>query len=164
MKIKYVGFLIGSVLISSITLAEDKTSSIQDSPVNHIENKIDNILNKKVYLKVESPEQYIANLDTTDFVKGLFLESVVLSQKIAENKDNDLKLESMAQDVINNTACQQAIMGEESLFHYQKLMNLLFTKPDERQNFLVGQQNIEKFVKNVTIDKDFLDYCKQQTY
>lgn len=131
---------------------------------DELNRKINNILNKKVYLKVESPEEYINNLDTTDFVKGLLLESVALSDSIAVNKDNSQKLSSIAQDVINNTACQQAIMGQEAMFHYQKLMNLLFKTPESKVNFMEGQKNLQKVASNISFDKEFIEYCKTQKY
>lgn len=180
MKKKCITLLIGCLMSSPLIYADNTSSQIKSSeeviaPVNttsekpedkkvFIQNKINNILNKKVFVNVTTPEEYIANLDTTNFVKGLLLESVVLSNTIAENKDNENKLDSIAQDVINNTACQQVIMKEESLVHYQRLMNLLFKTPEQRQNFLEGQQNLEKHVKNLNFDQDFINYCKNQTY
>jgi hypothetical protein len=180
MKKKCITLLISCILLSQLTYAENKTTenispdaiapsnqSAIEKPEDKkvfIQNKINNILNKKVYVNVTTPEEYIANLDTTDFVKGLLLESVVLSNTIAENKDNEDKLDSIAQDVINNTACQQVIMKEESLLHYQRLMNLLFKTPEQRANFLAGQKNLEKHMQNINFDGDFIEYCKKQTY
>lgn len=171
--LKKIAVCISIAMLSNIVHANEANNSLQTNSVQEnqrqekteeLNKKIQNILNKKVYLKVDTPEQYIDNLDTTNFVKGLLLESVALSDSIATNKNNPIKLQSIAQDVINNTACQQVIMGKESLFHYQKLMNLLFKTEDERKNFVEGQKNMEQFASKVKFDQEFIEYCKGQTY
>lgn len=162
--------IISLAVLSSTSYANDSNTPLQTDNIqsqqkkDEINRKIQNILNKNVVLKVDTPEVYIDNLDTTDFVKGLLLESVALSDAIAKNRDNPIKLQSMAQDVINNTACQQVIMGQESLFHYQKLMGLLFKTENEKKDFVQGQKNIEVFASKINFDKDFIEYCKQQKY
>lgn len=145
--------------------AQSQSNTIQpEDNKDFLKKKINNILTKNVVVNITTPEEYIANLDTTDFVKGLLLENVVLSNSIAQNKDNEYKLDSIAQDIINNTACQQVIMKEESLVHYQRLMNLLFKTPEQRKAFVEGQENLNKHIQGVKFDREFIEYCKTQSY
>ena len=43
-------------------------------------------------------------------------------------------------------------------------MNLLFKTPEQRKAFVEGQENLNKHIQGVKFDREFIEYCKTQSY
>lgn len=118
-KIVKISILTMSLITATNSLASDKEISRSD-----FYNKMQSIINEKPkVLLINSPEEYIYNLSTTDFIKGLMNQYAGLTRIIAST-ENKSSLDEINKDLFLNIICAQAALGNEGKEHYETIEKL----------------------------------------
>lgn len=152
--------LLSLFLLSSISLhaiADNDTAKEDD-----FQKKIDAIMSQATKPKMDAQYDYIYNLQTTEFIKGLLVESTFIFRYIADNSDNHDNLIKIKKEALENTVCLQSAMGNEALKHLNNLFPLTLTTQEEKDDFKTGNQWLNKNSGSLDYDEKLEELCKNE--
>jgi hypothetical protein len=132
-----------------------------ETETESFKSKIDNILNqnlnKEDVLLVNTPEAYIWNLKTTDFVKGLMYETSIVLDFLSKNSKDLDKLKDFNREFQQNTTCFSIVVGSGK--HFNMIHNLTLKTPEQKESFLEAYAFLAYQVKPYPMSKDYIDLC-----
>lgn len=149
----------GCVFISFIST----TSVIADEKLSpeDFKKKIESIMNPKKVLLVDTPESYIYNLDTTEFVKGLMYETSIVLKFLSENSKDKEKLAAFNKEFSQNTTCFSIVVGK-SEEHFNTIYNLTLKTPEMKQNFVEGYSYMVNTLPSYPMSEEYVNLCKKE--
>ncbi len=123
--------------------------------------KIDSLMNKEKVLMVDSPEEYIYNLNTTEFVKGLLYETSIVLKFIAENYDNKDKLTAFNREFSLNKNCFSIIVGNADN-HFDYIYNLTLKTDEMKDNYKKGYSFMVDTLEPYPMNPEYIQLCKDE--
>lgn len=158
-KIKKIVAII-SLCLPIISVAKE-TVNEKDMFKERIDSILAKNINKKDSLLVDSPELYIWNLNTTDFLKGLMFEtSIVLDFMSKNNKDKD-KLREFNREFQQNSTCFSIIVGGSG-GHFNTIYELTLNTPEKKENYKESYDFLAYQILPYEMSKEYLDLCKSE--
>lgn len=138
---------------------ESKTDA--DLFKSKIEAILEKKLNKKDVLLVDSPEAYIWNLKTTDFVKGLMYETSIVLDFMAKNSKDQDKLKDFNREFQQNSTCFAIIVGNSGN-HFNMIYDLTLKTPERKEAYLKAYELLAYQIKPYPMSKDYIDLCNKE--
>jgi len=123
--------------------------------------KVEQILNKKKVLVINTPEEYIYNLDTTQFVKGLMYETSIVIKFLAENSNDPEKLEAFSKEFATNTQCFSIVVGNADN-HFNTLYNLALPDQSMKDNYNKGYSYMVDRLEKYPVDPQYDVLCLKE--
>lgn len=124
---------IASLLLMSLVSTHHSIAAERDVTRSDFYNRMKAIMNEKPKtLLINSPEEYIYNLATTDFIKGLMNQYSGLTRIIASSPD-PATLSDTNRELFLNIICAQSALGERGRYHYEVIEKLAIQDLDENQ-------------------------------
>jgi hypothetical protein len=153
-------------IIAITLMAIFSTSAIAETtstPLNSedFKAKLNNILNQPKVLTINTPEEYIYNLNTTEFVKGLMYETVLVMKFLAENSDDDVTLASFNKEYTVNSSCFAEVIGSSGN-HFNTLFNLTLKTPELKDKYNKGYSFMVNSIERYPIEKEYHDLCRNE--
>lgn len=153
-------------IIAITLMAIFSTSAIAETtstPLNSedFKTKLNNILNRPKVLTINTPEEYIYNLNTTEFVKGLMYETVLVMKFLAENSDDDVTLASFNKEYTVNSSCFAEVIGSSGN-HFNTLFNLTLKTPELKAKYHQGYSFMVNSIERYPIEKEYHDLCRNE--
>ena len=99
------------------------SASADDDNRSEFYKKMKAAVEEKKVVEINSPEEYIYNLTTTDFMKGLLNQFAGLT-RIAATTENQSALDEISKDMFLNVICAQSALGEGGKEHYEIIEKL----------------------------------------
>lgn len=146
-------------IFSTSAIASTTTSAPLSS--EDFKAKLNNILNQPKVLTINTPEEYIYNLNTTDFVKGLMYETVLVIKFLAENSDDDVTLASFNKEYTVNSSCFAEVIGSSGN-HFNTLFNLTLKTPELKAKYQQGYSFMVNSIERYPIEKEYHDLCRNE--
>jgi hypothetical protein len=154
-------------IIAITLMAIFSTSVMADvqvsEPLNkdQFKNQLNKILNQPKVLVINTPEEYISNLNTTEFVKGLMYETVLVIKFLAENSDDDVTLSSFNKEYTVNSSCFAEVIGSSGN-HFNTLFNLTLNTPELKEKYKKGYGFMVNQIERYPIEDAYHDLCKNE--
>ena len=126
-----------------------------------IESILEKKLNKQTVLLVNSPEAYIWNLKTTDFVKGLMYETSIVLDFMAKNSEDKDKLKDFNREFQQNSTCFAIIIGKSGN-HFNMIYDLTLKTPERKEAYLKAYELLAYQIKPYPMTKDYIDLCNTE--
>lgn len=145
---------LGMLLVGSVH-ADEKLSK------EEFKKKIESIMNAPKVLTIDSPEQYIYNLDTTQFVKGLMYETSIVLKFLSENSKDKQKLAEFNREFTTNSQCFSIVIGNADN-HFKTLFELTLKTPEEKANFNEAYSYMVDTLPPYQLDAQYSDLCKEE--
>lgn len=158
-KIKIITLL--SLLSLPIAGFSNESKTEADLFKLKIETILEKKLNKKDVLLVDSPEAYIWNLKTTDFVKGLMYETSIVLDFMAKNSEDKDKLKDFNREFQQNSTCFAIIIGKSGN-HFNMIYELTLKTPERKEAYLKAYELLAYQIKPYTMTKDYIDLCNRE--
>lgn len=122
-------FLTRAVAVA-ISLTMASSSFAIDDGKSEFYKKMKSLVDKEQKVLINTPEEYIYNLSTTDFIKGLMNQYASITRTIAKSENYE-GLELVKKDLFTNVVCAQAALGRPSGDHYNMITDLSIKGLDE---------------------------------
>ncbi len=149
------------LMLTMLSLPMVGFSADSQSDVKDFKTKIDNILKKKEkkdVLLVNSPEAYIWNLKTTDFVKGLMYETSIVLNFMAKNSDDKDTLRDFNREFQLNSTCFSIIVGNADN-HFNNIYDLTLKTAEDKIRYKKAYQFLAYEIKPYPMSKEYIDLC-----
>lgn len=152
--------LIALISIPLFAVADDKANEKLVFK-NKIENLLKINLSKKDVLLVNTPELYIWNLKTTDFLKGLMFETSLVLDFMAKNSNDTEKLRDFNKEFQQNSTCLSIIIGNSGN-HFMNIYNLTLKEPSEKEAYLKSYNFLANQIKPYELSESYINLCKEE--
>lgn len=152
---------------SKTLVVKDKEHSVVSVETEDIDfkGKIDALLeksiNRKEVLLVDSPEVYIWNLNTTEFLKGLMYETSLVLDFMSKNNKNKEKLREFNREYQQNTTCFSIILGDGGK-HFDAIYELTLDTDEKKANYLESYSFLSYEMIPFKMTKEYLDLCHSE--
>lgn len=157
----FKNFVMCITLCLPIISVANETTNEKDIFKSRIDSILAKNINKKDSLLIDSPELYIWNLNTTDFLKGLMFEtSIVLDFMSKNSKDKD-KLREFNREFQQNTTCFSIIVGNSG-GHFDTIYELTLNTPEKKENYKEAYEFLSYQIIPYKMSKDYLDLCRNE--
>jgi len=127
-----------------------------------LKKQISDILNSKEVVLIKDEKEYIYNLNTTPFIKGLFVQSTYLFKYISDNSEDEEKLLIAKDDLAFNTLCLQAALKNEAIPHIETLHELSLPTQELKDKFKKGALFIMDKNQVINADPMIVDLCRNE--
>lgn len=146
-------------IVSTAAMAE--TPTVEPLNKDQFKSQLDKILNQPKVLIINTPEEYITNLNTTEFIKGLMYETVLVLKFLAENSDDDVTLASFNKEFTVNSSCFSEVIGSSGN-HFKTLFNLTLNTPELKEQYNKGYSFMVNQMERYPIEQAYHDLCKNE--
>lgn len=155
MKLK--SLLVAVALVPFLAVAAEKKPELEE-----FKKQITDILNSKEVLLIKDEKEYIYNLNTTPFIKGLFVQTTYLFKHISENSEDEEKLLVAQEDLAFNTLCLQASLKQEAIPHIEALHELSLPTEELKAKFKKGALFIMDKNQVINADPMIIELCRNE--
>lgn len=155
MKLRNLLFTV--TMIPFLAFATEKKPDLEE-----FKKQITDILNSKEVLLIKDEKEYIYNLNTTPFIKGLFVQTTYLFKYISENSEDEEKLLIAQEDLAFNTLCLQASIKQEAIPHIEALHALSLPTEELKAKFKKGALFIMDKNQVINADPMIIDLCRNE--
>lgn len=146
-------------IFSTSVMANDKVSESLNK--DQFKDQLNKILTQPKVLVINTPEEYITNLNTTEFVQGLMYETVLVLKFLAENSDDEITLASFNKEYTVNSSCFSEVIGSSGN-HFNTLFNLTLNTPELKEKYNKGYSFMVNQVERYPIEQAYHDLCKNE--
>lgn len=120
--------------------------------------QIDEIMNKKKTLIVDSPEVYINNINTTEFVRGLMYETSIVIKFLADHSKDEETLNAFNREFTMNSSCFATVIGHAD-HHFETIYNLTLPTPELKQQYEEGYSYMVNRLPRYKLDSSYHKLC-----
>lgn len=153
---KYVLALsvIGILSSNAVASTTDGTKLSSDE----FKRQVEEIMNKKKTLIVDSPEVYINNLNTTEFVRGLMYETSIVIKFLAEHSKDGETLNAFNREFTMNTSCFATVVGNAD-HHFETIYKLTLPTPELKAQYEEGYGYMVNRLTRYKLDPSYHKLC-----
>lgn len=151
-------------IISILTLGIFLATNVQaDEKLSKedFKKKIESIMNAPKVLNIDTAEQYIYNLDTTQFVKGLMYETSIVLRFLSENSKDKQKLAEFNREFTTNSKCFSIVVGNADN-HFKTIFELTLRTPEAKENFNEAYSYMVDTLPPYQLDNEYEQLCKEE--
>jgi hypothetical protein len=142
-------------------ITEDVVSPQETLNKEDFKKHLEQILNQPKTLIITTPEQYISNLNTTEFVKGLMFETSLVIKFLAEHSDDEITLSSFNREYTINSSCFAEVVGSSGN-HFNTILNLTLQTPELKEKYNKGYSFMVDQLERYPIEQEYHDLCKKE--
>lgn len=144
-----------------VSIANDNITKIDDDFKKRIDAIIEKSKTREEVLLVNSAEEYIWNLNTTDFVKGLMYETSLVLNFMSENNKDTERLRAFNREYQQNITCFSIIVGNDGN-HFKTIYELTLNTNEKKENYLEAYSFLSYQMLPFEMTKDYLDLCHNE--
>jgi len=148
-------------IFSTLAMADDTVKVNEPLNKDQFKEQLNKIINQPKVLVITTPTEYIANMNTTDFVKGLMYETMLVIKFLAEKSDDEVTLSSFNREFTINSSCFAEVIGASGN-HFNTLLNLTLNTPELKKQYEKGYSFMVNQVERYPIEQEYHDLCKSE--
>lgn len=161
MKFKKTIIAISMMAIFSTGVMADTETSTKTLNKDEFKQQLDKILNQPKVLIITTPEGYIGNLNTTEFVKGLMYETTLVIRFLAQHSDDPVVLDSFNKEYTINSSCFAEVVGSSDN-HFNTLLNLTLTTPEMKEKYNKAYSFMVNQIDRYPLEKEYHELCRKE--